>query len=253
MKKTRTGFSIAGFAATILLLLTFTPGVSAQDYPDQAYQGQAYNDEDPPTRAGRIGYVDGSVSFQPGGEGDWVTAMPNRPLTVGDNLWVDRDSRAEIQIGSTSIRLGPETSIALLDLGNNVTQVRLSLGSLYFRIRHNDGNDTFEVDTPNLAFNVYSRGAYRLDVNQNGDQTIAEVYEGEGEITGAGNSYRLVAGQRGTFSGVDQLSYDVDQVGRSDDFYRWARSRDERQDRFRSANYVSMEMTGYEDLDDYGQ
>src|ERR1043165_6902472 len=136
MKKTRTGFSIAGFAATILLLLTFTPGVSAQDYPDQAYQGQAYNDEDPPTRAGRIGYVDGSVSFQPGGEGDWVTAMPNRPLTVGDNLWVDRDSRAEIQIGSTSIRLGPETSIALLDLGNNVTQVRLSLGSLYYRLSH---------------------------------------------------------------------------------------------------------------------
>ena len=247
MKNMRTGFSIAGLAAAILLLLPFAPRVAAQDYD------QGYNDQDPPTRAGRIGYVEGSVSFQPGGEGDWVTAVPNRPLTVGDNLWVDSDSRAEVQIGSTSIRLGPQTSITFLDLSDNVTQLRLSLGSVIFRVRNDGSDNAIEVDTPNLAFNVTSPGEYRLDVNENGDQTIAQVYEGEGQITGAGDSYRLMAGQRGTFSGVDQLSYDVDQIGRQDDFYRWVRSRDERQDRFRSARYVSTEMTGYEDLDDYGR
>lgn len=250
MKTMRTGFSIAGMAAAILLLLFSAPAVSAQ-YQDSPDQGSY--DQDPPTRAGRIGYVEGSVSFQPGGEGDWVTAVPNRPLTVGDNLWVDQNSRAEIQIGSTSIRLAPETSITILNLANDVTQLRLSLGSVILRVRHFGSDDAFEVDTPNLAFNVGSTGEYRLDVNENGDQTAAEVYQGEGEITGAGNSYRLMEGQRGTFSGVDQLSYDVDQIGRPDDFYRWARSRDERQDRFRSAQYVSTEMTGYEDLDDYGR
>jgi hypothetical protein len=250
MKTMRTGFSIAGVAAAILLLLFSAPAVSAQnqDYPDQG----SY-DQDPPTRAGRIGYVEGSVSFQPGGEGDWVTAVPNRPLTVGDNLWVDRDSRAEIQIGSTSIRLAPETSITILNLANEVTQLRLSLGSVIFRVRHFGSDDAFEVDTPNLAFNVASPGEYRLDVNENGDQTTAEVFQGEGQITGAGNSYRLMEGQRGVFSGVDQLSYDVDQIASPDNFYRWARSRDEREDRFRSAEYVSTDMTGYADLDDYGR
>jgi len=250
MKNTRTGFSIAGIAAAILLLLFSAPAVSAQnqDYPDQG----SY-DQDPPTRAGRMGYVEGSVSFQPGGEGDWVTAVPNRPLTVGDNLWVDRNSRAEIQIGSTSIRLAPETSITILNLANDVTQLRLSLGSVIFRVRHFGSDDAFEVDTPNLAFNVANEGEYRLDVNENGDQTTAEVFQGEGQVTGAGNSYRLMEGQRGVFSGVDQLSYDVDQIGRPDDFYRWVRSRDEREDRFRSASYVSTDMTGYEDLDDYGR
>src|SRR6267142_259119 len=125
LMKTRTGFSVAVLAAAILLLLPIAPLALAQDQD---------NYQDPPTRAGRIGFVQGSVSFQPGGEGDWLEAVPNRPLTTGDNLWVDRDSRAEVQIGSTSIRLGPETSLTFLELGNDVTQLRLATGSLYFRV-----------------------------------------------------------------------------------------------------------------------
>src|SRR5712691_12979950 len=219
MKKMRTGFSIAVLAAAILLLLQIVPAALAQDY-DRA---------DPPTRAGRIGFIEGSVSFQPGGQGDWLQAIPNRPLTVGDNLWVDRDSRAEVQIGSTSIRLGPETSLTFLDLGNDVTQLRLSMGSVFFRVRHFDGNDAFEVDAPNLAFNVTRSGAFRVDVNENGDQTTATVWHGEAEVTGAGNSYRLGEGQQGTFSGTEQLSYDVGEIRSPDSFGRWALSRDERQ------------------------
>jgi hypothetical protein len=244
--KTRTGFSIAVFAAAILLLLPIAPLAVAQDQDQDNYQ-------DPPTRAGRIGYVQGSVSFQPGGEGDWVEAVPNRPLTTGDNLWVDRDSRAEIQIGSTSIRLGPQTSLTFLDLGNDVTQLRLSMGSLFFRVRHFERDDAFEVDAPNLAFNVSQVGEFRLDVNENGDQTNATVLRGEAVITGGGDSYRLQAGQQGAFSGTDRLSYDVEGIGSPDDFGRWAMSRDEREDRGRSRQYVSDEMTGYEDLDDYGR
>ncbi len=249
MKK-RAGFSLAVLATAILLLCQNAPRAFAQDYPpDQQYQG----DQDPPTRAGRLSDIEGSVSFQPGGEGDWLEAVRNRPLTVGDNLWVDRDSRAEIQIGSTSIRLGPETSVTFLDLGNNVTQLRLSVGSIYFRVRRFDGDDAFEVDTPNLAFNVNRAGSFRLDANENGDQTSATVYRGEAEITGAGNSYRLDEGQEGNFSGVDQLSYDVGDIQSPDDFSRWSMSRDEREDRARTREYVSEDMTGYEDLDDYGR
>jgi hypothetical protein len=243
MKK-RAGFSLAVLAMAILLLCQVVPRAVAQD--------QNY-DQDPPTRAGRISDVEGSVSFQPGGQGDWLEVVRNRPLTVGDNLWVDKDSRAEIQIGSTSIRLAPETSLTFVDLGNNVTQLRLSVGSLFFRVRRFDRNDAFEVDTPNLAFNVYRPGEFRLDVNQNGDQTMATVWHGEAEITGAGNSYRLNEGQEGTFSGTDQLSYDVAEIQQPDSFSQWSQSRDQREDRAHSSQYVSSDMTGYEDLDDYGR
>lgn len=243
MNRTRTGFSLALLAAVILAFFQVLPSALAQDRDDQ----------DPPTRAGRLGFVQGAVSFQPGGQGDWLDAVPNRPLTTGDNLWADRDARAEVQIGSTSVRLNSETSVTFLDLDDNVTQLRLSVGSVFFRVRHLRDGETFEVNTPNLAFNVYQPGEYRVDVNQNGDQTNAVVRRGEAEITGGGNSYRLESGQQGTFSGVDQLSYDVGQIGDNDEFSQWSLSRDRREDSVRSREYVSDEMTGYEDLDEYGQ
>ena len=55
-----------------------------------------------------LNFMEGSVSFQPGGENDWVAAELNRPLVTGDNLWADEDSRAELHIGSTALRLGPQ-------------------------------------------------------------------------------------------------------------------------------------------------
>jgi hypothetical protein len=51
-------------------------------------------DQDPPARVARLNFLTGSISFQPAGEGDWVAAIPNRPLTTGDNLWTDSNSRA---------------------------------------------------------------------------------------------------------------------------------------------------------------
>jgi len=30
------------------------------------------DDQDPPSRVARLNYAQGSVTFQPGGEGDWV-------------------------------------------------------------------------------------------------------------------------------------------------------------------------------------
>src|SRR5439155_9088293 len=67
------------------------------------------------------------------------------------------------------------------------------------------------------------------------------------------DSYRLTEGQQGTFSGTEQLTYDIAGIGGSDSFTQWSLSRDERFERSRSRQYVSEEMTGYEDLDDYGQ
>jgi len=238
----RTGF-LAVPAAILLLFLTL-PSALAQDRDDN---------QDPPGRAGRVSYANGSVSFQAGGEGDWLDAVPNRPLATGDNLWADRNSRAEVQIGSTSIRLGSETSVTLSDLDSSVTQLRLSMGTLFFRVRQVGSDDTFEVDTPNLVFNVTQPGEYRIDVNENGDQTTAMVWHGSAEVTGGGSSYRLIDGQQGTFAGADQLRYDVGEIGQQDDFSRWCLDRDRRYDRIQSAQYVSPEVTGYEDLDEYGR
>src|ERR1700761_480337 len=80
------------------------------------FASSARADDDPPGRVARLNYIQGSISFQPGGESDWVQANPNRPLTTGDNLWTDRGSRGELHIGSTSLRVGSETGITFLNL-----------------------------------------------------------------------------------------------------------------------------------------
>src|SRR5882724_1325968 len=250
---------LVGVVMAGVLLLLQRPTMSLaqdQDQNQDQVQGQQQDqpeDQDPPSVVARMNYTQGSVSFQPGGEGDWLTAVPNRPLTSGDNLWTDQNSRAELHIGSTAVRLSDQTSITLLDLDDRTTQLRLSEGSIIVRLRHLDDGDLVEIDTPNLAFDLQRTGDYRIDVDSAGNVTNVGVWSGRGEVTGGGYSYTVVAGQSARFSGTDQLNYDIAQMPRSDDFDNWAFQRDHREDGAESANYVSPEMTGYEDLDDYGR
>ena len=135
---------LVGVVLAGVLLMLQTPMLSGA-------QDQDFDDQDPPSRVARLNYAQGSVTFQPGGEGDWVDAMPNRPLTSGDNLWTDEGARAELHVGSTAIRLAPETSMTVLDLNDRTMQLRLSAGSLEPAVRYLDHGDLVELDTPNLA------------------------------------------------------------------------------------------------------
>jgi hypothetical protein len=208
--------------------------------------------QDPPRRVARLNFMDGSVSFQPGGESDWVDAVVNRPLVTGDNLWADENSRAEVHIGSAAFRLGARTGITLLEVSDRASQIRLAQGSLIVKVRHVDDEDSYEVDTPNIAFTVSQPGDYRIDVDPDGNRTEVTVWHGRGEVTGGGSSYTVVADQYATFTGTDQVEYDLGQIPRHDDFDKWAVDRDQNEERSDSANYVSREMTGYEDLDENG-
>jgi hypothetical protein len=258
--KTQRALVIGTVLAGLLLMFEAPLRIMAQEPPqDQGppqQQGQPPEQQeprqDPPGRVARLSYLAGSVSFQPGGEGDWVQAVANRPLTTGDNLWADKDSRAELQMGSTSIRMDSETSVTFLDLGDHTTQLKLSQGSIMVRVRHLDDDDQFEIDAPNLAFQIQRTGEYRIDVSADGNETDATVWHGRGEATGGGNSFVVVAGQRARFTGSDQLNHEIDQIPNSDDFDRFAFERDGREDHAESSNYISPEMTGAEDLDEYG-
>ncbi|MGA9075746.1 MAG: DUF6600 domain-containing protein [Candidatus Sulfotelmatobacter sp.] len=253
----------AVIVAGLAVMLQAPLGVKAQDAqvaPDsqaaQAPQGpqdsQDANAQDPPGRVARLNYMEGSVSFQPGGENDWVDAVLNRPLVTGDNLWADEDSRAEVHIGSTALRLGAKTGITLLEVSDRAAQIRLAQGSLIVKIRHVDDEDSYEIDTPNVAFTVMQPGDYRIDVDVDGNRTEVTVWRGRGEVTGGGSSYTVVANQHATFTGSDHLDYELGQVPKEDGFDTWASNRDQVEDQSDSANYVSREMTGYEDLDEYG-
>jgi hypothetical protein len=217
----------------------------------QAGQEQDYGD-DPPSRVARLSHADGSVSFNPAGTDDWVAAVINRPMTTGDKLWSDNGSRAELHIGSASLRIGSTTGFSFLNLTDNVAQVQLTEGTLRVRVKRLNENETFEIDTPNLAFSVLRPGTYRISVNEAGDTTEISAMGGEGEVTGGGQAYSVHAGQTATFQGTDQLNADLQSYDGGDDFDQWCAERDRREDRSISARYVSDDAIGYEDLDDYG-
>jgi hypothetical protein len=210
------------------------------------------DEEDPPTRVARLSHTDGNVSFNPAGTDDWVGAVVNRPMTTGDKLWSDNGARAELHIGSASLRVGGTTGFSFLNLTDNVAQIQLTEGILRVRVKRLDQDDTFEIDTPNLAFSVLRPGIYRITVNEAGDTTVVSVLGGEGEVTGGGQAYSVHANQTATFTGTDQLDADVQDFGGYDDFDHWCSDRDRREDRSSSARYVSPDVIGYEDLDDYG-
>src|SRR6266403_3809187 len=237
--------------------------VRAQDAPSNDQNG-IYNEQgnenydapengqDPPSRVARLSFIDGSVSFQPGGQGDWGQATRNRPVTIGDKIWADNNSRAALQSGQASIHLSSNTALSFLNLDDQTTQMRLAEGSVNFRVRELREGDVYEVDTPNVSFNVTQAGAFRIDVNENGDGTRVTVIRGEGQVTGGGEVYTIHAGERGEFSGTEHLTYFVASAPAPDDFDRWSNSRDLRDDNSVSARYVSRDTPGYSDLDENG-
>ncbi|HKW62851.1 MAG TPA: DUF6600 domain-containing protein [Candidatus Acidoferrum sp.] len=218
-----------------------------------APQRAAADDDDPPTRVARLAYASGNISFNPAGTDDWVAAVVNRPMTTGDKLWSDDNSRAELHLGYAVIRLGDHTGFSFLNLTDEVTQLRLTEGTLNIRVRRLGDDETFEVDTPNLALSILRPGSYRINVNEAGDATIVAVRNGQGEITGGGSAYTIHAHEQGYFNGIDQLDADIQRGNQDqDDFDNWCYDRDRREEHSASARYVSDDVVGYEDLDEYG-
>src|SRR3989442_15158829 len=76
----------------------------------------ADDDDDPPSRVARLSYAHGTVSFNPAGTDDWVSAVVNRPITTGDKLWSDNGGRAQLHIGSPPKHPSTQTRFFFLNL-----------------------------------------------------------------------------------------------------------------------------------------
>jgi hypothetical protein len=240
-KQWTTKWNAIGLVLLVALVAMISPrGIAAQD------------NDDPPGRAARLGRMDGSISFQPAGESEWVEAVPNRPMTTGDKLWADKDSRAEVELGPVSIRLSSNTGMSFLNLDDRMVQLQVSSGTISVRVRRFDQDGVLEIDTPNQAFSVNQEGSYRVEASEDGTYTVVTVRHGEGESTGNGQTYTVHEGQRATFSGTNQLNADVEQVGEPDAFDQWSDGRDRRFDESPSSRYVSRDVVGAQDLDAYG-
>ena len=247
----------AALAAALVLLGSATVA-SAQSY-DSGYSSDQsapqYQDTqtDPSSRVARLAYLSGDVEFAPAGENDFGSADVNRPLTTGDRLLTGDDGRAALELGGAALRIDHGSAFNFLDLNDTTAQVELSQGTLNLRVRDVGQNQTYEIDTPTVAFVASEPGAYRVDVAPDGTGAMVTVFDGAGTVYGENGASRAVdAGQSYRFNDSSLANVEVSGLPQQDDFDRWAEARDNRWQNSVSRRYVSPEVVGYDDLDDYG-
>ena len=227
----------------------YDPNAASTSYATQANSAPT----DPPARVARLAFVGGEVSFAPAGESDWIQAQLNRPVVTGDKLWTDNGGRAELQVGAATIRMEQRTSFDFLNLNDQSAQIELTQGSLDLDVRRIHGNETYEIDTPTLAFIADRVGDYRIDVDAQGKVTTVTVRRGGGAIYGEGGAkVQIGEGQVLTFDNPQLRDYRTARVEQRDAFDAFVVERDRRYRRPVAANYVSEDVVGYEDLDEYG-
>jgi len=209
--------------------------------------------DDPPSRVARLNLLNGNVSFRPGSIEEWTAATLNYPLTTGDHLWTDAGAQAEIHVGSTAIRMAPQTALAILNIDDRTVQISVPQGSVNVRLLSLADDDAFEVDTPNAAATLLRPGDYRFDADGDNNLTVVTVRGGDAEVTGTGTAFTVHARESARITGVDTISQEILPAPPPDDFDNWCLARERREAQASiSARYVPRDMVGYEDLDEYG-
>jgi len=199
-----------------------------------------------------MSYLNGSVSFRPANADDWDLALLNYPLNAGDQLWTDANSRAELHVGSTAIRLAPDTAFSFLNLDDRFVQMQVNEGTVEVRVREIPDGDGYEVDTPNGAVRLTEPGVYRIDVTSDQTRSRVTVRYGRADVSSSQSTFAVRQGETAELVGGSDPQYYVDAAIPIDAWESWCSDRDRREDYATSARYVSREMTGYEDLDEYG-
>ncbi|GGA23547.1 DUF6600 domain-containing protein [Dyella nitratireducens] len=234
------------FLAVCLLLCT---GLALAQTDDSQTDATA----DPPARVARLSYASGDLGLMPAGSTEWAAADVNRPLTNGDKLSSGPDARAELELGGAALRISNQTDIGVLNLSDQIGQFELTQGTLSITVRNVDQGADYEIDTPTLALVINQPGTFRVDVGANGNGTTVTVFDGGGIVYGENNAQREVFSGRSYQFGDSTLSdMTVSDIQGRDEFDAWSNDRDAQYASSNSTQYVSPDVVGSQDLNQYG-
>jgi len=220
---------------------------------DQAPPDDGSGAGDPPARIARLSYREGDVGLLPAGEKDWGDASLNRPLTTGDRLSTGQSGRAELQLDSGMLRIADDSNFGFLTLNDQLTQVELTQGTINLTVNNLGDGQGYEIDTPTVALVVNQPGTYRVDISEDGKSTRVTDFDGRATVYGEGGSQRMVASGRSyEFADSSLNDVSVNDIDGGDDFDAWCNSRNQRYATQPSAQYVSPDVVGAQDLNQYG-
>src|SRR6185436_20842737 len=89
-----------------------------------------------PGLVGRIAHIEGSAAVYQDPDEGWERAYVNSPVTSENSIWTDPDSRAELRVAGTALRLDEATQIDIARLDDNELDAFVPRGSVAVRVRH---------------------------------------------------------------------------------------------------------------------
>lgn len=205
-------------------------------------------DDDSPGRVGRISMTQGQVGIAGEVGEETREGLVNWPVTSRNQITTGRDSRTEIRIGSTAIRLDADSALDVAELDDETLRLHLHYGSASIRVRNPELLRGFELSTPQGIVRLDEPGQIRVDSGRRRDETVVSVFTGLATVEGGGSRLTVRAGKRAEI-GADDIRTSL---ATRDRFDEWSMLRDVRDERSESARYVTSEMTGYEELDQHG-
>ena len=206
---------------------------------------------DPPGRIGRVAWLSepGSLTLDKRGGGETFRAPLNQPLTSGDVLSTGRNARAEVQIGSMTLRLDGGTSLELTRIDDEQVSVFLRNGRSIVRLLSPETAREFELNTPDGRVTAHDTAIFRIETDDRGSS--ATSYAGAMRFAANDTDIDLKAGERADIWFDGQTRYRL-ATPASDDFMHWSAARDQSPPSNAASRYISPEMTGADDLDAYG-
>jgi hypothetical protein len=205
--------------------------------------------EDPPSRIGRVNWTEGDVVLRqapdPERDAESVEAPRNWPVTSGDSLVTGENARAEVSIGSTLVRLGEDTRLEVARLDDESMLLRLVQGSLALRIRSDEQAGGVNIQAGAASLVPQGAGLFRVDAREG--VISATAWRSDLRVDGPGVDLAVSSGQRadlGPDGGWHRMG-----APEIDRFASWAMNQNER---YGEVAEVSPEMTGADDLNEYG-
>ena len=232
----------AGLAA---LVLTF-----AAPWPARA-DGEGASG--PGAGVARMSLIAGPVAVRRGDAPAASAAAINAPVLGADYVTTGDGARAEVQLdAAASVRLGANVQMRFTHLDANDRELQLAEGTIELRLLRPIAGRV-QIDTPSVAIQPQSAGAYRVTVDADG-RTQLTVRSGRAEVVSPNLVDVLVPGTTLLAQG-DPSSPAIRRVDALalDDFDRFNAERDRRQERALAAAYAAPGVAGIDDLDAYGR
>ena len=213
----------------------------------------AFAQNDPPDQAGRISATFGTVSIQPAGSDDWGQAYPNLPVGPGDRIYTDQNGQAEVQVGQTYIRIGPNTDVTLVNDDQNAIAWGVAQGSVHVRSFGLWQGQSLDLSTANGDARIGGAGEIRVDAMPDQGVTIFTSLGNGLVVTGAGGFWQQMGNwQSLQVAGTNPVDAQWLQPASPDPLDQWSQQRDQQIQNAASYQYVNPEMPGAADLDANG-